>query len=168
MQMTIMSDARAAAERRLRRQRSYANYKSQVLEDRQAVCEWIVNALVRRYKADLKRSKSKTGFLAWLRKHNTLELTYSKAFSMPQRRTWVRRQMNLLFDDSMRLFEDIPSHRHEIVRLLETLLNAKHHSEDWVIRVSTKRVEDYTANRKQYKGYYTMRFDFDRRVPEHS
>lgn len=166
--MTIMSDARAAAERRLRRQRSYANYKSQVLEDRQAVCEWVVNALVRRYRADLKRSKTRTGFLAWLRKHNTLELTYSRVFGMSTRRNWVRRQMNLLFDDSMRLFEDIPSHRQETVRLLESLLNAKHGSEEWVIRVSTKRVEDYTANHKQYKGYYTVRFDFDRRVPDHS
>lgn len=167
MQMTIMSDARKAVERKLRRQRSYANYKSQVLEDREEIANWIVTALVRRHKAYRRRKKSYISLLAWLRMRDSLQSTYSSVFGIDVRLNWARRQMKLLLDESMRLFEDVHSLNYEVAQLLENLLSAQHDDECWIVRVRLDKVAEYRDYRnRKHEEFYTIRFSFDRRPEE--
>lgn len=166
--MTVISDVRRAAEHKADRAAAYGLYKRRVLSDREEICKWIVNALVRRYKAHQRRSGVRVGLMAWLNQNDSLQATYADAYSMDTRRRWARYQMDRLLDDTMRLFEDERSTRHEVAKLLEALLNAEHGEEDWTIRVSIQRLDDYSWKGKSRKGFYTLTFSHDRRPRESS
>lgn len=166
--MTVMSDALESVNAEIQRRKMYEIYRNSVVSARMKICTWIVARIVDRYRGEIRRSGVHVGLLAWLNEHGTLESSYSRVFGTATRRRWARQQLRTLMGDTMRLFEDKHSHKREAAKLIELLLNAQHDDEQWAIRVSVVRIPDYKVEGKDYKGYDSLRFDFDRRVPEHS
>ena len=164
--MAGMSDIRRAIAHRNRRRTLYMSYKSQVLEDRERMCRWIVQRIVSRYKADLQRTGARVGLMAWLNQNDSLQTTYSDAYALETRREWANWQVSMLLDESMQLLEDGSNGYRAVEELLENLLNAEHGETEWIIRVRIKTINPFMWKGKERRAYRTLRFSHDRRPHE--